>query len=50
MSANVETCFLFKQPAWHGLGTIVQEAPTSIDALRLANSLFIGGPNEVHRG
>lgn len=36
MSANVETCFLFKQPAWHGLGTIVQEAPTSIDALRLA--------------
>ena len=37
MSANVETCFLFKQPAWHGLGTIVQEAPTSIDALRLAS-------------
>ena len=36
MSANVETCFLFKQPAWHGLGTIVQDAPTSIDALRLA--------------
>lgn len=36
MPANVETCFLFKQPAWHGLGTIVQEAPTSIDALRLA--------------
>ncbi len=36
MSANVETCFLFKQPAWHGLGTIVQDAPTSLDALRLA--------------
>ena len=36
MSANVETCFLFRKPAWHGLGTIVQEAPTSIDALRLA--------------
>jgi phage/plasmid-like protein (TIGR03299 family) len=36
MSANVETCFLFKQPAWYGLGVVVQEAPTSIDALRLA--------------
>lgn len=36
MSANVETCFLNKEPAWHGLGTIVQEAPTSADALRLA--------------
>ncbi len=36
MSANVETCFLFKEPAWHGLGTIVKEAPTSADALRLA--------------
>lgn len=36
MPANVETCFLFQKPAWHGLGTIVKEAPTSIDALRLA--------------
>lgn len=49
MSANVETCFLFKQPAWHGLGTIVQEAPTSIDALRLAQLDWDVAPEPVYR-
>lgn len=33
---NVETMFSVRQKPWHGLGTIVQEAPTSADALRLA--------------
>lgn len=48
MSANVETCFLFKQPAWHGLGTIVKEAPTSIDALRLAGLDWDVMPEKVY--
>lgn len=36
MSANVETMFSVREVPWHGLGTIVQEAPTSKDALHLA--------------
>lgn len=36
MSANVETMFSVREKPWHGLGTIVQEAPTSKDALHLA--------------
>lgn len=36
MSANVETMFSVRETPWHGLGTIVQEAPTSKDALGLA--------------
>ena len=36
MSANVETMFSVREKPWHGLGTIVQEAPTSRDALHLA--------------
>ena len=36
MSANVETMFSVRQVPWHGLGTIVKEAPTSADALRFA--------------
>lgn len=36
MSANVETMFYVREKPWHGLGTMVQEAPTSADALRLA--------------
>ena len=36
MSANVETMFSVRETPWHGLGTIVQEAPTSKDALDLA--------------
>lgn len=27
MSANVETMFSVREVPWHGLGTIVQEAP-----------------------
>ena len=36
MAANVETMFSVREKPWHGLGTIVMEAPTSAGALRLA--------------
>lgn len=36
MSANVETMFSVRQVPWHGLGTTVNEAPTSAEALNLA--------------
>lgn len=36
MAANVETMMYVREVPWHGLGTCVQEAPTSADALRLA--------------
>ena len=36
MAANVETMFYTRQKPWHGLGTMVQEAQTSKDALILA--------------
>lgn len=36
MSANVETMFSVREKPWHGLGTIIQEACTSQEALHLA--------------
>lgn len=36
MSANVETMFSVREKPWHGLGTIIQEACNSEEALRLA--------------
>ena len=36
MSAEVETMMYVREKPWHGLGTEVQEAPTSADALRFA--------------
>ena len=33
MAANVETLFVTRQPAWHGLGTILPVSPTSEDAI-----------------
>ncbi len=36
MSANVETMFSVREKPWHGLGTIVAEAPNSREALALA--------------
>lgn len=33
MSANVETMFYVREKPWHGLGTQVNEAPTSSKAL-----------------
>lgn len=36
MAANVETMFSTREVPWHGLGRIVSEAPTSKEALQLA--------------
>lgn len=36
MSANVETMFSVREKPWHGLGTIIEEAVNSEQALRLA--------------
>ena len=36
MAAEVETMFYAREKPWHGLGTRVEEAPSSADALRLA--------------
>lgn len=36
MAANVENMFYTREKPWHGLGTRVEEAPSSADALRLA--------------
>lgn len=36
MAANVESMFSVREVPWHGLGTIIEEAPTSDDALKLA--------------
>ena len=33
MSASVETMMYVREKPWHGLGTQVEEAPTSADAL-----------------
>lgn len=36
MAANVESMFSTREKPWHGLGTIVAEAPASSEALKLA--------------
>lgn len=36
MAANVETMFSVRETPWHGLGTIIQDAPDSKEAIRLA--------------
>jgi len=36
MSAEIETMFYTREKPWHGLGTRVEEAPTSAQALELA--------------
>ncbi len=37
MSANVETMFYVREKPWHGLGTRIEKAPTSADALVYAD-------------
>ena len=41
MSANVETMFYSGETPWHGLGNRVDEAQSSIDALRLSGLNWI---------
>jgi len=36
MSANVETMFSVREKPWHGLGTVIADAPNSEEAIRLA--------------
>jgi len=36
MAANFESGMFVREKAWHGLGVVVQDAPTSEEALRLA--------------
>ena len=36
MAANVETMFSVREKPWHGLGTVIANAPNSEEALRLA--------------
>ena len=36
MPANVESMFSVREKPWHGIGTIVQDAPSSAEAIRLA--------------
>lgn len=50
MSANVETMFSVREKPWHGLGTIVMEAPTSADALRLAGLDWMVVQEPVYTG
>jgi len=58
MAANVETMFSVREKPWHGLGTIVQDAPNSAEAIRLAGldwavipkPLFIDGNPEPIEG
>ena len=36
MAANVETMFSVREKPWHGIGTVVQDAPDSKEAIQLA--------------
>lgn len=36
MATNIESLFSVRETPWHGLGTAVSEAPTSADAIKLA--------------
>lgn len=48
MSANLESLFYAgREVPWHGLGTQVDEAPTSADAIRLAGLDWLVTPKEV---
>lgn len=48
MSANVETMMYVREKPRHGLGTRVEEAPTSVDALRLAGLDWTVERHDVH--
>ena len=52
MPANVESMFSVREKPWHGLGTIVAEAPDSSAALELAelNWTVHSGRRESHSG
>lgn len=47
MSANVETMMYVREKPWHGLGTKVEEAPTSLDAMNLAGLNWTVEPQKI---
>ena len=47
MSAEVETMFSLREKPWHGLGTVVMDAPDSWSALRLAGLDWTVGQRNV---
>ena len=47
MAANVETMFYVREKPWHGLGTEVQEAVNSAEALHLAGLDWTVQPREI---
>ena len=48
MAALVETMFYTREKPWHNLGTKVEEAPTSADAIRLAGLDWNVEPKDVY--
>lgn len=50
MAANVETMFSTREKPWHGLGTMVAEAPTSAKALELAGLDWQVLQREIYTG
>ena len=50
MSANVETMMYVREKPWHGLGTMVAEAPNSLEALRAAGLNWEVQPKQIAIG
>lgn len=48
MPALVETMFSVREKPWHGLGTIIEDAPTSKEAIRLAGLDWDVVPNPIY--
>ena len=48
MAANVETMFYVREKPWHGLGTNVEEAPASKEALIAAGLNWNVRPEDIH--
>ncbi|SEW20283.1 DUF932 domain-containing protein [[Clostridium] fimetarium] len=48
MSANVETMFYVREVPWHGLGTRVEKAPTSKDAIIMAGLNWEVKPRNIY--
>jgi phage/plasmid-like protein (TIGR03299 family) len=48
MAHEVETAVYFREKAWHGLGTVVEEAPDSKKALELAGLDWVVEPQPMY--